>query len=170
MRMRPTLALLLYVAVCAPMAACCVPLPLGGLNIITHDERAAARVADRFADLAFVQKDNAGAYALLTPELQGELANEALADGMAKMHPAAWPESVAADEFEPMPGQRAMNIYLAGKAGDEAFFYRFVMMGDKGSGYRVGGLFRGNGRPASSNRRPLAPAPAGGEPRPQRPE
>jgi hypothetical protein len=34
-----------------------------------------------------------------------------------------------------------MNIHLKGTRDDELFFYRLLMVGDKSSGYLVGGIW-----------------------------
>ena len=76
-------------------------------------------VAAKFAELAFVQSDYAGAHALLSPQLEQATAGDKLAAGVGKMHPKGRPSEVKAIEFEPLPGQRAMNIYLKGTQSDE---------------------------------------------------
>ncbi|HEY5313360.1 MAG TPA: hypothetical protein VIK18_12610 [Pirellulales bacterium] len=143
------LAALLIAFACCSLASC-------RFSVITHDEQAAAKSAAKFADLAFVQSNYAGAEALLSPEMQQTLPLDKLAAEVAKVHPNARPAEVAAKEFEPLPGHRAMNIYLNGTHGEEMFFYRFLMVGDKGSGYKVGGMWRGSGPYPPSARRPLS--------------
>jgi hypothetical protein len=125
------------------------------VSIIVHDQQAAAKSAAKFADLAFVRSDYASAQALLAPQVRQGIPIDRLTAEVAKMHPKARPSEVAAMEFEPMPGQPAMNIYLKGTHGDETFFYRLVMVGDKGSGYQVAGFWRGSGPYPPSARRPL---------------
>jgi hypothetical protein len=126
-----------------------------GMSVIVHDEQAAANSAAKFADLAFVQSDYLGAHALLSPQLEHGTADGKLAAEVGKMHPKGRPSEVKAIEFEPLPGQRAMNIYLKGTRSDEEFFYRLLTVGDKAAGYKVGGLWRGNGPYPPSARRPL---------------
>lgn len=74
-----------------------------------------------------------------------------LAAEVTKMHPKARPSEVVASEIEPSPGEQAMTIYLKRAGGDETSLYPFLMAGDKGSGYMVGGLWRGGG-PHTSQR------------------
>ena len=78
-----------------------------------------------------------------------------MAELIKKMHPAAMPAEVKAIEYEPQPGQRAMNIYLKGSTGSEMFYYRFYMTGDATAGYEVAGLFRGSGPYPSKMKKPL---------------
>ena len=133
---------------CGGFAAC--------VNVIAHDESAAAKAATQFAQVAFIDRDDTKARGLITPALAQQLPDGKLAEMVAKLHPKSFPARVAATEFEPHPGQRGMTIYLKGTGGDdEAFFYRLLMEGDAPSGYRVAGLYRGSGPHPSSNKRPL---------------
>lgn len=128
---------------------------LFGVRVFRHQQADAARAAERFADLAFVRSDLDAAYALLAPELQRALPAAKLGEEIVKLHPTGRPTEARAIEYEPMPGQRAMLIYLNGTRGDETFHYRFVMAGDEPSGYRVGAFWRGSGPYPPSARRPL---------------
>jgi hypothetical protein len=61
-----------------------------------------------------------------------------------------------ATDFEPMPGQTAMSIYLTGKNDNEDFYYRLVMQGTTQTGYTVSGFYRGStAYPASKLRQTL---------------
>ena len=133
---------------------CCLSISCG-ISVIAHDEQAAANSAAKFADLAFIRSDYSGARALLAPQLEQATAGDKLAAEVGKMHGGGRPSEVKAIEFEPLRGQRAMNIYLKGKRGDEEFFYRLLMLGDRGAGYKVGGLWRGSGPYPPSARKPL---------------
>jgi hypothetical protein len=133
----------------------CFSLASCGVSVIVHDERAAARTAAKFADLAFVQTDYSDAEALLSSQMQQAVPSDKLTAQITKMHPKGRPADVAATEFEPLPGQRAMNIYLKGSRGESTFYYRFLMVGDKGSGYEVNGFWRGSGPYPPSPRRSL---------------
>ncbi|MDG3007974.1 hypothetical protein [Paludisphaera mucosa] len=126
-----------------------------GVRVYRHQPADAARAAEQFADLAVVRSDVAGSYARIAPEFQRTISEERLGDAVAKMHPAGRPKEVRATEYEPMPGQAAMMIFLKGTRGDESFFYRFMMLGDQPSGYRVGGFWRGSGPYPPSARKAL---------------
>lgn len=134
---------------------CCILVAYFSVNVISHDPRSAARTAENFADLAFVKHDIASALVELSPEFQRDMSEGELTALIAKMHPASRPAEVRAIEFEPLPGQKAMNIYLKGSDADEAFFYRFLMVGAKETGYKVGGFWRGSGPYPPSPRKPL---------------
>ena len=140
--MRGRLATFFLALGCGSLASC-------GVGVIAHDPQAAAKTAAKFADLAIVRSDYPAAHAMLTKPLQETLSADKLADEIAKFHPTSRPSEIAAIEFEPIPGQRAMNIYLKGSRGEEAFYYRIRMLGDAGSGYKVDFVGRG-GRAVST--------------------
>ncbi len=145
-------AIMRYRSAALILAFACCSITSCSVNVIAHDERAAAESAAHFAELAFVKSDHAGAHALIASQTYPA---DTLAADVEKMHPKGRPAKVEAIEFEPLPGQRAMNIYLKGTRGDEAYYYRLLMVGDKGSGYKVNGLWRGSGPYPPSARKPL---------------
>ncbi len=123
------------------LASCGVP----NFNVYNHDEDQAAAKAKEFAQVAFIQQEYRKAYILLWEETKKQISFEKFQDVVEKMHSKAYPSQVTATEYEPIPGQAGIQIYLNGKNGNEEFFYRFDMAGTKESGYRVSGIFRGNG-------------------------
>jgi lactam utilization protein B len=125
------------------------------MSVISHDEKAAAKAATEFAQTAFIARDYSKAHGLLATRSQSDIPIDKLTDAITKMHPKSYPSKVTATEYEPLPGQRGMNIYVKGDGDGEDFFYRLVMEGDATAGYRVTGLFRGNGPNPSTNKRPL---------------
>jgi hypothetical protein len=73
---------------------------------------------------------------------------------LTKMHPSTkYPDAVNATDYEPLPGQPGMNIFLFGQTGAEHFYYRFYMEGTKETNYAVGGLWRNDGPYPPSNMR-----------------
>lgn len=143
---RPTLAVAF---------ACCL-LPSCSVRVIAHDEHAAAKAAEKLADSAFAKSEYDGVHELFSPDMQRLLPGaKEVTEAVVKMHPKGRPSGVKAIEFEPIPGQRAMLIYLKGTRDDEEFFYRFRMVGDKGAGYKVDFMGRGSGPYPTSARRPL---------------
>jgi len=145
------LCFILTIALCLA-ASCSIKI----VNVIKHNQNDASKVADKFANLAFIKSDYAAAYNLIDPELQKTVSVERLKDEVAKMHPNDRPASLQAIEYEPIPSQHAMNIYLKGTLDKTEFFYRLLMTGDQESGYKVGGFFRGKGPyPPAVLRKPL---------------
>jgi hypothetical protein len=141
---------------CLAVAIICCGLT-SCINVIAHDEKMAAKSAIEFAQTAFVARDYPKAHGLLAPRSQSDIPLDKLTEAIAKMHPKSFPTKVTATEFEPMPGQKGMNIFVKGEGEGEEFFYRLVMEGDKTASYRVTGLLRGNGPNPSTNKRPLTP-------------
>jgi hypothetical protein len=127
------------------------------VNVIAHDQATAAKAATGFAQIAFVSRDYPKAHGLLASRSQKEISEDVFTKTVTNMHPKGFPSRITATEFEPMPGQRAMTIYLKGDGDGEDFYYRLQLDGDATSGYRVTGLFRGNGPYPPSARRPLNP-------------
>jgi hypothetical protein len=141
---------LLTLLVCGSLVSC-------SARVIHHSTDDAAASATKFAERAFVQKDYTGAREFISPQFTHVDTDDKLAAAVEALHPKSRPSEVTATEFEPIPGQRAMQIYLKGKQGDEQFFYRMLLLGDQPSGYKVGGIWRGNGPYPPSARRPLTP-------------
>ena len=126
------------------------------IGVIDHDPSIAAARAVEFAELAFVQGASERSHALLADDSKKTTSVAALGEVLQRMYPKARPLSVKATEFEPVPGQKMISIFLRGENGDELFFYRLVMSGTATAGYKVAGLFRGSGPyPESKLRRKL---------------
>lgn len=102
----------------------------------------AARQAELFAQTAFIERNLTSAYRLLSANARSDVPFERFRDEILKMHEGKYPASVKAVEFERIPGQKEMNIYLVGEAGDENFYYRFVMDGTLETDYKVAGVWR----------------------------
>jgi hypothetical protein len=134
-----------------------VALAACSIRVIDHDQSVAAARAVEFAELAFVQGAAERSHALLADDAKKMTSVAALGDLLRRIHPKARPLSVRATEFEPVPGQKLMNIFLRGENGDELFFYRVTMSGTANTGYRVAGIYRGSGPyPESKLRRKLS--------------
>ncbi len=127
---------------------------VGCISVITHDEKKAAVAAEEFARIALVKQNLSEAYDLLSPV--GKPTFGQFQDVLTKMHPSAFPLTLRATEFEPIPGQNGINIFLLGEHGSEIFYYRLLMAGTAALGYKVSGIWRGNGPyPASKLRQEL---------------
>ena len=64
---------------------------------------------------------------------------------------------ITATDYSPLPSQEAMNIQLYGESGSELFYYRMVMVGTADKGYKVDGMFRGNGPFPAPIKKPFTP-------------
>jgi len=114
------------------------------VSVISHNEDMAAIKAVEFAKVAFVDHQVNKAHGLLSPETQKNIPVEKLIEILTQMHLSSYPLTVTATDFEPIPGQRSMNILLYGENGGEKFYYRLVMSGVIETDYQVGGFYRGN--------------------------
>jgi hypothetical protein len=122
-------------------------------SVISHDEDMAAKTAIEFSKVALVQHNIQNGYSLMSENAKKTVSLEKYSQVFSQMHPSLYPLSLTAAEFEPMPGQKGMNIFLYGENGSEKFFYRFTMEGTAGTGYKVSGIYRGNGPYPSSKLR-----------------
>lgn len=125
------------------------------MNVIAHDPQSAANAASEFAQVAFIDRNDAKAHGLLAPAAAAQSPLDQFSEIIDKMHPTGFPEKITATEYEPMPGQRGMMIYLNGVRAGEESHYRFVMEGDRRMGYRVLTARRGSGPYPPSRRMPL---------------
>ena len=115
------------------------------VNLIVHDETIAAKKAEEFGEVVFVRGETEEGYGLLASQVRRSVPLQDFEDIIRQMHPKTAPTFIKATEYEKMPEQRAMTIYLFGKRESEEFHYRLVMLGTATSDYRVGGFFRGSG-------------------------
>ncbi|MCZ6479352.1 MAG: hypothetical protein O6929_02945 [candidate division NC10 bacterium] len=123
------------------------------INIIVHDEKKAASKAKEFAEAAFINGNIEVGYSLLSERTKSSLSSERFREIIERMHPDSTPITINSMEYEPIPGQKAMNIYLLAKKNNEEFYYRLLMVGTKDSGYKVERFLRGKGPYPSSNLR-----------------
>ena len=115
-----------------------------GKTKVGRDERNMAfdRALD-FAEAAFFQRDYKKAYLLVSEDCNATF--EEFSSGIEKIHPKDFPVIVRATEYEAVPGEEKIKIFLHGKGDDEEFYYRFVMEGTKEANYKVFSLVRADG-------------------------
>lgn len=102
------------------------------------------------------------AYGLLDAEVQSNAPKEKFTEVVMSIVAEISPTVVTATEFEPIPGQEMMNIYLTGEKGAEKLYYRIPMRGNAEKGYRPVGILRGQYAP-SEFRQPLQIKPSTGD-------
>jgi hypothetical protein len=117
--------------------------------VMYHSPDLASQEAVAFATDAFVAKDYERAKSRLTPDFQGELTRDRFDETLAVMHSDLFPQEIQSIDYQPLWGQRAMNILLVGTGGKEKFEYQLLMIGTEPEGYRVGGFWRKD-RPPST--------------------
>ena len=129
----------------------CIPT----LNAIRHNQEMAAIKAILFAKEAFIDLNQPEAYSFLSEEMQRNVSLDKFIETIGQMHPVAFPRVVTATEYEPMPGQKSMFIWLYGENEKEKFYYRLTMAGTTETDYKVAGMFRVAELPPSQMRKPL---------------
>jgi hypothetical protein len=102
-----------------------------------HNPNLAAKKAEEFATLAFVKQDFDGAYALLAESTQRHVSAAQFKQTLAKNQTAIRPAKVVAKEYEPMPGEKAIYVFLTGGNSSEQFSFRITMEGTADKGYKV---------------------------------
>jgi hypothetical protein len=113
------------------------------LNFIQHDANKARIVAETFSEQAFIKRDYANALKLLRSDRANDFTASSLQTFVESMHPEGiFPEKLSAAEYEVVPGQRIVNIYLRGTINAADQYYLIVVVGDKGNGYEVSEIYR----------------------------
>jgi|WetSurMetagenome_2_1015567.scaffolds.fasta_scaffold109630_1 hypothetical protein len=123
------------------------------VTVISHEEELAAKSAIDFAKVALIRQDIQHSYSLLSDNAKKTTSFENYSQILSKIHLSSYPISLTAEEYEPIPGQEGMNVFLYGENGSEKFFYRLIMEGTARKGYKVSGIYRGNGPYPPSNLR-----------------
>lgn len=116
----------------------------GCVSVTAHDEKKAAKLADEFTRLACIEQKYSLAYDLISPDVKKTIALDKFQEVVKQMHPKFYPSTIRATEYEPIPEQKGMIIYLEGENGSETFYYSVIMVGTD-SGYKIAGIYRGNG-------------------------
>jgi len=111
---------------------------------IDHDPVLAATRAAEFARVAFVRQDPENAYTLLSESTKRYVPLEKFKETLARLRPKGRPSKIIATEYEPMPGEKAIYIYLViGENPDEQSDYTATMEGTASTDYRVSKITRG---------------------------
>ena len=128
---------------------------IGCTEKIKHDEVLAGKRAVEFAQVAFVKQDIEKGYALLSGAAKRYVSLEKFKETVFRLHPKGFPASVTATEYEPMPGEKAIYIYLVGENSGEQFQYTLTMEGSAGTDYKVTKITSGSSSyiPSTSERK-----------------
>ena len=110
---------------------------MGCMETINHDPSSAGKKAEEFAQVVFVKQDVENGYGLLADGTKRYVSREQLKAVLSKLHPKAFPKTVTALEYEPMPGEKAIYVFLTGENSGEHFYYRLTMEGTATTGYKV---------------------------------
>jgi hypothetical protein len=119
------------------------------------DPDMAALKAILFAKEAFIDLNQPIAYDFLSEEMQRKLSLNKFIALIAQMHPVAFPLVVTATDYELIPGQESLFIWLYGENGQEKFYHRLTMVGNAKTDYRIASFVRMAELPPSQMRKPL---------------
>jgi hypothetical protein len=121
-----------------------------------HDHSLAAKRAEEFARATFVRQDIEQGYAMLSESGKRYVPLEKFKETVVKLHPRSYPVKVAATDYEPMVGEKAIYIYLTGENAGEHFYYTITLDGTAATDYKVTRFGRGSSAFGStSQKQPL---------------
>jgi len=116
-----------------------------------QDENLAGQRAIEFAQIVLVNKDFDQGYRLLSDGGKRHISLAKFKETMTRLHPSGFPTNVTAKEYQPMPGENALWIYLDGQ--NPEVHYRLTMEATASGDYKVLTLDNGAvGRMFSSGR------------------
>jgi hypothetical protein len=110
---------------------------MGCNGSIQHDEVSATKTALQFARDAFVSQDSENAYALLSDSAKRYVTRETFKESLWKLHRHGFPTDITVAEYQPVPGEKRMYVYLSGENPHGRLHYELTMEGDAATGYRV---------------------------------
>ena len=100
-----------------------------------QNENLAAQRAIEFARIVLVNKDFDQGYELLSDGGKRHISLAKFQETMIRLHPRGFPTTVTAKEYQPMPGEDALWIYLNGQNPD--VHYRLTMEATPSRDYKV---------------------------------
>jgi hypothetical protein len=92
-----------------------------------QDENLAARRAIEFAQVVLINRNFDQGYELLSDGGKRHISLAIFKETMTRLHPRGFPTRVTAKEYQPMPGENALWIYLNGQNAEDQFQYRVTM-------------------------------------------
>jgi hypothetical protein len=116
---------------------------MGCTKPVKHDAVLAGKRAVEFAEIAFVKQDAERSYQLLSDATKRYVPLDKFKETLARLNPSGHPKKITAIEYEPMPGEKAIYIYLIGKNSGEEFAYTLTMVGTAATDYKVSKVTRG---------------------------
>ena len=104
---------------------------------VKHDEDLAGKRAIEFVQAVLIEKNFTKGYELLDAGGKRHISRDKLEESITRLHPRGFPTRVTAKEYQPMPGENAIWIYLVGQNSEDQFQYRATMKGDGNGDYKV---------------------------------
>ena len=119
------------------LAACLLAVMwfTGCAESIKQDENLAAQRAIEFARIVLVNKDFDQGYELLADGGKRHISSAKFKETMIRLHPRGFPTTVTAKEYQVMPGENALWIYLNGQ--NPEMHYRLTMEATPSGDYKV---------------------------------
>jgi len=134
--MKPYFQYYFWIFVLTVMPSCSKP--------VDHDPVLAGQKAVEFVRAAFVRQDDENAYALLSDSTKRYVPLNKFKETLSRLRPGARPSKVTATEYEPMPGEKAVYVYIVvGGNPDQQSEYTVTMEGTASTDYRVSKITRG---------------------------
>jgi hypothetical protein len=84
-----------------------------------------------------IEKNFSKGYELLDAGGKRHVSRDKLEETITRLHPRGYPARVTAKEYQPMPGENAIWIYLVGQNSEDQFQYRATMKADGNGDYKV---------------------------------
>lgn len=134
-------------------ASICLLLLTGCAKSIHHDEKLAANRALEFARIVLIDRNAARGYELLSTNGKRHVPLDKFKQTVAAMNARGYPTRVTATDYEPMPGESAIYIYLRGQNGDESVQYRVTLEGSATDDYHVLKIDQGSAFPTLTNQK-----------------
>ena len=100
-----------------------------------QNENLAAQRAIEFARIVLVNKDFDQGYDLLSDGGKRHISPAKFKETMIRLHPRGFPTTVTAKEYQAMPGENALWIYLNGQ--NPEMHYRLTMEATASRDYKV---------------------------------
>ena len=100
-----------------------------------QNENLAAQRAIEFAGIVLINKDFDQGYELLSDGGKRHISLAKFKETMIRLHPRGFPSTVTAKEYQPMPGENALWIYLKGQ--NPEMDYRLTMEATASGDYKV---------------------------------
>jgi hypothetical protein len=100
-----------------------------------QNENLAAQRAIEFARIVLVNKNFDEGYELLADGGKRHISSAKFKETMIRLHPRGFPTAVTAKEYQPMPGENALWIYLNGQ--NPEIHYRLTMEATASGDYKV---------------------------------
>lgn len=134
-------------------ACICFLVLTGCAKSIQHDEKLAAKRALEFARVVLIDRNMDKGYDLLAANGKRHVPIDKFKQTVESMNARGYPTRVSATDYEPMPGEPAIYIFLRGQNGDEQTQYRVTLEGSAADDYRVLKIDQGGAFPTLSNQK-----------------